>query len=315
MLAPPQEGAAMKKPLLQSVFVLLLALVAGSAFAQIAPKAYAPENLRTLSVQDQTRVISLEYSEQSRGRRIPDDQLRFYLDQVNRSNWTFSRIKQDIAQSLAGNNGGWNPNPPPSGGQVTCESKDNRRRECQTGFRRGATLVQNLSGTRCVEGQNWGSGNGMVWVDRGCRGRFAEGTSGGGWGGGSVVTCESANGAYRECRTNFRGRATVQRNLSSTRCTENQNWGQRQGMIWVRSGCRAEFRDSGTGWGGGNSDYSVTCSSDDNRRRTCAYDARQGRPILLQQLSNTSCREGYSWGYAGNQVWVDRGCRGRFGPR
>ena len=66
----------MKKPLLQSVFVLLLALAAGSAFAQIAPKAYAPENLRTLSVQDQTRVISLEYSEQSRGRRIPDDQLR-----------------------------------------------------------------------------------------------------------------------------------------------------------------------------------------------------------------------------------------------
>ena len=304
----------MKKPLLQSVFVLLLALAAGGASAQIAPRAYAPENLRTLSVQDQTRVISLEYSEQSRGRRIPDDQLRFYLDQVNRSNWTFSRIKQDIAQSLGGNNGGWNPNPPPSGGQVTCESKDNRRRECQTGFRRGAILVQNLSGTRCVEGQNWGSGNGMVWVDRGCRGRFAEGTSGGGWGGG-VVTCESANGAYRECRTNFRGRATVQRNLSSTRCTENQNWGQRPGMIWVRSGCRAEFRDSGSGWGGGNSGYSITCSSDDNRRRTCAYDARQGRPILLQQLSNNSCREGYSWGYAGSQVWVDRGCRGRFGPR
>jgi Protein of unknown function (DUF3011). len=295
MLAPLQEGIAMKKPLLQSVFVLLLALMAGSALAQIAPKAYAPENLRTLSVQDQTRVISLEYSEQSRGRRIPDDQLRFYLDQVNRSNWTFSRIKQDIAQSLGGNNGGWNPNPPPSGGQVTCESKDNRRRECQTGFRRGAMLVQNLSGTRCVEGQNWGSGNGTVWVDRGCRGRFAEGTSGGDWGGG-VVKCESANGAYRECRTNFRGRATVQRTLSSTRCTENQNWGQRQGLVWVRGGCRAEFRDSGTGWGGGNGDYSVTCNSDDNRRKTCAYDARQGRPILLQQLSNTSVPGGLQAG-------------------
>ena len=103
----------MKKPLLQSVFVLLLALAAGSAFAQIAPKAYAPENLRTLSVQDQTRVISLEYSEQSRGRRIPDDQLRFYLDQVNRSNWSFSRIKQDIAQSLGGNSGAGTLTRPP----------------------------------------------------------------------------------------------------------------------------------------------------------------------------------------------------------
>ena len=306
----------MKKPLLQSVLVLLLAFMAGSAVAQVGTRAYAPEDLRQLSVQDQTRVISLEYSEQSRGRRIPDDQLRFYLDQVNRSRWTFSRIKQDIAQSLGGNNGGWNPNPP-ANGQVTCESKDNRRRECRTGFRRNAVLAQNLSSTRCVEGQNWGSGNGVVWVDRGCRGRFTEG-SGGGWGGsgGSTVVCESANNAYRECRTSFRGRAVIQRNLSSTRCNENQNWGQRQGMIWVRSGCRAEFRDSGNGWGGGgNSGYTITCSSDDNRRKTCAYDPRQGRPILQQQLSNTSCREGYSWGYSGTQVWVDRGCRGRFGPR
>ena len=85
------------------------------------------------------------------------------------------------------------------------------------------------------------------------------------------------------------------------------------GMIWVRGGCRAEFRDSGNGWGGGgNSGYTITCSSDDDRRKTCAYDPRQGRPILLQQISNTSCREGYSWGYTGTQVWVDRGCRGRF---
>ena len=302
----------MKKPLLQSVLVLLLGLVAsGSVFAQAQTRAYAPENLRTLSVSDQTRVISLEYSEQSGGRRIPDDQLRFYLDQVNRSNWTFSRIKTDIAQSLGGSGG---PRPPtPPSGQITCESANNRYRECPTGFRGNATLVQNLSSTRCVEGQNWGSRNGIVWVDRGCRGRFAARSNGGG--NGDLVRCESDGNAYRECRTNFRGRAVVQRQLSSTRCYENQNWGQRPGVIWVRSGCRAEFRDSGSNAGGGNTGYTITCSSEDNRRKTCAYDPRQGKPILLQQLSNTSCREGYSWGYTGTQVWVDRGCRGRFGPR
>lgn len=308
----------MKQAMLQSMFVLLLALVAsGPAHAQAQTRAYAPENLRTLSVSDQTRVIGLEYSEQSGGRRIPDDQLRFYLDQVSRSNWTFSRIKQDIAQSLGGN--GPRPPNPGNGGEVTCESKDNRYRECPANFRGNAVLVQNLSGTRCVEGQNWGSRNGVVWVDRGCRGRFASRGNGGGNGGGTaLVKCESPNGAYRECPTGFRGRAVVNRQLSSTRCSENQNWGQRAGVVWVRSGCRAEFRDSGTGWGnggGGNPNYSVTCSSEDNRRKTCAYDARNGRPILLQQLSNQSCREGYSWGHAGAQVWVDRGCRGRFGPR
>ena len=44
-------------------------------------RAYAPENLRTLSVSDRTRVIRQEYAEQARGRQLPDDQLRFYLDQ------------------------------------------------------------------------------------------------------------------------------------------------------------------------------------------------------------------------------------------
>jgi hypothetical protein len=36
---------------------------------------------------------------------------------------------------------------------------------------------------------------------------------------------------------------------------------------------------------------------------------------LIEQLSSNSCREGSTWGYSGNQIWVDRGCRGRFGSR
>lgn len=66
--------------------LLALALLAPSAGvdarATVTPKAYAPENLSQLDERDRIRVISLEYEEQSNGRRIPDDQLRFYLDQV-----------------------------------------------------------------------------------------------------------------------------------------------------------------------------------------------------------------------------------------
>jgi hypothetical protein len=65
----------------------------------------------------------------------------------------------------------------------------------------------------------------------------------------------------------------------------------------------------------GNSNYSVTCSSQNNRRATCAWNNRYGRPYLIQQISSDSCREGTSWGYLGNQIWVDRGCRARFGVR
>src|SRR5687768_1162473 len=214
----------MNKPLMQFAFALLLAFMAGSVSAQAQTRAYAPENLRTLPVSDQSRVISLEYSEQSRGRRIPDDQLRFYLDQVNRSNWTFSRIKQDIATSLGGGSGGgWNPNPgngyPGTGRVVRCESINMRERACPTGFRNRARLVRNLSKGQCIEGNSWRQESGTIWVRNGCRGEFEEITGDGGWN------------------------------------------------------------------PGGGSGYSVTCASEDNRHRTCAWDPRQGRPVVIQNIS------------------------------
>ncbi len=303
-----------------SILLLGLALLVAmpTAAAQIGTKAYAPEDLRDLSQNDQVRVISLEYSEQSRGRRIPDDQLRFYLDQVNRSSWTFSRIKQDIATSLGGRPGGWNPAPPPlpgPAGSVTCESDNNRYRECPTGFRGRAVLVQNISQTRCIEGQNWGSADGVVWVDRGCKGRFDRAPGAGG--SGAVVRCESRSNRRQDCNTGFRSDAVLSRQLSSTRCIEGQTWGQRRGSVWVSGGCRAEFTEVTGGWGpgpgAGNGNYSVTCSSTNNRRSTCAWNNRQGRPVLIQQLSSDACQEGYSWGYLGTTIWVDRGCRARFG--
>ncbi len=295
-------------------FALLLS--ASHVSAQVGAKVYAPEDLRRLSQNDQARVIGLEYSEQSRGRRIPDDQLRFYLDQVNRSSWTFGRIKQDIATSLGGTPGGWNPAPVPQpgpSGSIVCESADNRYRECRTGFSGGAILAQNISDTRCIEGQNWGSAEGVVWVDRGCRGRFTRGYGSGG--SDAVVRCESRDNRRQDCNTGFRGEAVLSRQLSSKRCVEGQNWGQRRGSVWVGDGCRAEFREGSGGWrpGNGNGNYTVTCSSIDNRRATCAWNNRVGRPVVVQQLSSDDCREGYSWGHIGNAIWVDRGCRARFG--
>ncbi|HLM53511.1 MAG TPA: DUF3011 domain-containing protein, partial [Pseudoxanthomonas sp.] len=207
--------------------------------AQFSAKAYAPEYLRELSYEDQARVIGLEYSEQSRGRRIPDDQLRFYLDQVNRSNWGFSRIKEDIATSLGGGRpDGWSVGSgplPDSGGGVVCESNKNRYRECATGFRGRAVLIDNFSRTRCVEGDNWGSGNGSVWVDRGCKGRFGP-ARGDGMGRGtsdSVVRCESRDNRRQVCDTGFRGRALVDRQLSNAPCVEGHTWGQDRGSVWV----------------------------------------------------------------------------------
>ena len=287
--------------------------------AQIQSRAYAPENLRTLSQQDQARVIGLEYQEQSNGRRIPDDQLRFYIDQVNRSNWTFSRIKQDIAQSL----GGSGSRPPVVGDTVRCESEGGRSRACPTPWRGFSRLSRQLSSTRCVQGQNWFSRPGQVTVSGGCRGEFAPGRGDDSAGDGTEIRCESTDNRLRRCGSNLHGNARLVRQLSGTRCIEGSTWGLRDGMLWVDRGCRGVFRVERGGWapgmGGGwnpsSGAYSVTCASEQRRQTTCAWDARRGRPELLQQLSSTPCQEGTSWGYRAGQIWVSGGCRARFGVR
>ena len=309
-----------------SPYSLLLAL----AFAAAAPvvlqpaqaqgnqRAYAPEDLWTLSTTEQTRVISLEYREQSSGRNIPNDQLRFYLDQVRLSRWTFSKVKQDIAKSL-GNNGGWNPGPGPGpdpGAQtIRCESNDGRIRTCQAPWQGQSRLVRQLSSARCTLGQTWFTSRGQVTVTQGCRAEFGPGV---GIPGGQHVTvqCESNDGRLRTCGSNLVGRATLQRQLSNQRCIENSNFGLRNGSVWVNNGCRGVFLARTNMGGGQPGNYNVTCSSNGGRYTTCAWDTRYGTPRMIQQLSKEDCRQGYSWGYSVRSgLWVNNGCRARFGNR
>ena len=97
---PPARRPPLLAPLLALATASALAAPPAPAHAQAQQRAYAPEDLWTLSPAEQSRVIGLEYREQSRGRQIPDDQLRFYLGQVRLSRWTFSQVKNDIAKSL-----------------------------------------------------------------------------------------------------------------------------------------------------------------------------------------------------------------------
>lgn len=295
------------------------------AAAQPSAKAYAPEDLGRLNVQDRIRVLEREYSEQSNGQRLPDDQLEFYLDQID-SGWTFSRIKQDIAESLRGTGAAaWRPNQPGwQARELICSSLDRRYAECRTPFSGPAELSQQISNAACIEGQTWGQRRGLVWVDRGCRARFREGRWGGapGFNSGGGIACESREGRRKRCSVPFSGPARIAEQLSNAPCIEGQTWSQTPGEVWVTRGCRAVFVEARGGIGsfqgsrpGYGSGYSVTCSSEDERYRTCSWDRRQGRPLLIEQLSRSACVEGRSWGYDGNQLWVDRGCRARFGGR
>lgn len=334
-------------PLLISGALLAIgALPAPVHAAQPGTRAYAPERLWDLSTTEQRRVIGLEYREQSSGRTLPDDQMRFYLDQVRLSHWTFSQVKSDIARSLAGNGGPGNGGPgnggpghggPGNGGPgngtatVRCESTDNRQRTCTTPWRQRAVLVRQLSDKRCVQGQNWSSTPGSVWVSGGCRAEFASERGGGnGNNPGTELRCESSDGRYKQCGSGIYGTPTLVRQLSDTTCRANQSFGVRNGALWVDRGCRGIFRvdggnaggpgpgpGPGNGNGNGNGDdYTVTCGSTNMKPATCAWDRSRGTPRLLMTLSSARCTEGVTWGYTQRQgLWTSQGCRARFGVR
>lgn len=134
-----------------------------------------------------------------------------------------------------------------------------------------------------------------------------------------TVTCESLRGGYRECHTGFRRPPNLIRQLSDAACVENRSWGFRPGMVWVSQGCRAVFEEGwggpglgGAGIGGGHGEQTVTCESRRGRYAECPV-AFRGKIDLVEQLSREPCVEGRTWGQTRNGVWVDGGCRARFG--
>ena len=276
-------------------------------------RAYAPEDLRRLSANDQARVISQEYAEQSGGRRIPNDQLRFYLDQINRSSWGFSQVRQDIAQSI----GGGGPQQG-SNGTIRCDSNGSDPNTCRTPWPGQSRIVRKISDAKCVEGRSWQSQPGQINVSHGCRAEFSEAPRPVDLPRiGRAVNCESAGSRHNTCNVPWGGPSRLQRQLSKTSCVEGRNWGSGPGQVWVSHGCRGQFTPAGgfnsaPGYG---DDDAVTCISVGGMvPTTCAWDRARGQPYLLQQLSGVPCIGGQTWGYGDRSgLWVSRGCRARFG--
>jgi hypothetical protein len=55
----------------------------------------------------------------------------------------------------------------------------------------------------------------------------------------------------------------------------------------------------------------IPCSSDDGEKHYCEADTRYGAR-LVRQRSTAPCKEGESWGYDEEGIWVDKGCGGEF---
>ena len=132
------------------------------------------------------------------------------------------------------------------------------------------------------------------------------------------LTCSSNGYRYNYCAADTQGRVVMVREVSTGNlCRRGSGWGYDNNGIWVDRGCRAEFsygRDDGNWSGGGNwnGPGTLTCESVGYRYRYCNANT-QNRVKLMREISTGNlCRQGSGWGYDGNGIWVDRGCRGEF---
>lgn len=215
------------------------------------------------------------------------------------------------------------PIPPGSGQTIRCESRNNQRQNCRTPWQGHSRLTRQLSssGSPCREGTTWQSQPGQIVVNQGCRGEFQALQSG--W---PPVTplppiqnfihCQSTSTRHQQCVTPWSGRSRLVRPLTGAQCIEGVSWGTQPGQVWTSRGCGGEFVPDDGRPTSPRPGYSVTCASTNNRLTTCDWNSRNGRPVLMEQLSGAPCIEGQSWGYDNRHgLWVNNGCRARFGVR
>jgi hypothetical protein len=130
-----------------------------------------------------------------------------------------------------------------------------------------------------------------------------------------AIPCSSDDGEKHYCEADTRHGARLVRQSSQAACKEGESWGYDEEGIWVDKGCGGEFT-LGRGEGGGEARAeggggTLTCASDDGRRKVCQADTSNGVQ-LVRQRSDAKCKEGSSWGRDTQGIWVDKGCAADF---
>ncbi len=215
----------------------------------------------------------------------------------------------------------------------TCESKNNGHNECRYNASGIVTVhvSQQKSSSPCTFNQSWGTFDGGVWVDYGCRAEFVVrrppqtnnysprpmgGTQ-------QYISCESKNNGHKECRVNGIDPRSVhiERKLSSAPCEQGYSWGVSSGEnspagIWVDRGCRATFSYSTQGssyspYSGTPHDFNLDCISEMSEWRHCEIPQVYLARVELSR-GNNQCYEYKAWGVDDTGVWVRGNCMGTF---
>jgi hypothetical protein len=132
---------------------------------------------------------------------------------------------------------------------------------------------------------------------------------------GQIIPCSSDDGEKHYCTADTRYGARLVRQVSQAPCKQEESWGYDEEGIWVDKGCGGEFTlgrgengGDARGEGGGGT---ITCASDNGRRKVCPANTSNGVQ-LVRQRSDAKCQEGSSWGLDTRGIWVDKGCEADF---
>ncbi len=201
----------------------------------------------------------------------------------------------------------------PAGNQVTCKTQ---------GYATNVRLVRDQSGGRCQQGSTWGYTDSFIWANKGCRGDFeiAYGNTGAPTPGTKRITCGTGNYSQVECKVGgYATNVRLIRDLGANRCRQNSNWGHTDSFIWTNAGCRGEFEvtfGTTTGPAPGPapvpSTRTITCGDSYGATMNCNAFGQVAGVRVARDLSNGRCRQGSTWGFTQNDLWVKGGCYADF---
>ena len=219
--------------------------------------------------------------------------------------------------------------------RINCKSKKFGRKECSIkGNIKTVLLLEQKSESPCLEGSSYGFTDDHLWVDKGCSAKFEVNYSSdedSGWWSGlnrqsqiqkRRLNCKSKRFKPNTCRVAGAIQSLkLRKQKSESACTLGISYGYRGESIWVSQGCEANFEveykpgasvSKPEPWGSRDKKRKVSCSSKRNKRRTCSVDGPIDSLRLRKTKSNSPCVEGESYGFAGDRIWVDKGCRAEF---
>lgn len=172
---------------------------------------------------------------------------------------------------------------------LVCESEDRTTHYCAADTRGGVHLSTQFSKASCRQGSSWGYDSRGIWVSNGCRAQFDLGDYR------SSHSSSSDSAAAAALALGLIGAAAIA-------SKHNDDYRGERDYDY-------QPYDHHTKYGAG---YQITCESHDNQRNYCRSNLRHAEVDIDRQISRTSCRHGYNWGWDSGGVWVDDGCAAVF---